>query len=201
MSGRPRWPWGRAVPQPGTRWSSDPSRRTGPWPSQGRRFSPSLSVRTLAAQVFLLQALIVRVVVAVAAAALVVQGRYYTERDARMRSLAAAEAFAHAPGTALALRSPDPTARLQVPAERARQGSGIDFMTVLDKHGVRVTDTDPALIGTKAEGVGRAAAGETFTETFRGRPTDAVRWSASGSTSPWSAWSAPGSSSRPWATY
>ncbi|SOE06770.1 PAS domain-containing protein [Streptomyces sp. Ag109_G2-15] len=136
---------------------------------------PSLSVRTLAAQVFLLQALIMLVVVTVAAAALVVQGRYDAERSAKDRSLAAAEAFAHAPGTAVALQSPDPTARLQVPAERARLGSGVDFMSVLDKHGVRLTDTDPALIGTKAEGVGRAAAGETFTETFHGRPTDAVR--------------------------
>nr|WP_257033872.1 SpoIIE family protein phosphatase [Streptomyces sp. Ag109_G2-15] len=115
------------------------------------------------------------VVVTVAAAALVVQGRYDAERSAKDRSLAAAEAFAHAPGTAVALQSPDPTARLQVPAERARLGSGVDFMSVLDKHGVRLTDTDPALIGTKAEGVGRAAAGETFTETFHGRPTDAVR--------------------------
>ncbi|WP_097258000.1 MULTISPECIES: SpoIIE family protein phosphatase [unclassified Streptomyces] len=175
MSGRYRWPWGRAAPPPGTRRPSGPPRRTRPWPSKRRPLLPSLSVRTLAAQVFLLQALIMLVVVTVAAAALVVQGRYDAERSAKDRSLAAAEAFAHAPGTAVALQSPDPTARLQVPAERARLGSGVDFMSVLDKHGVRLTDTDPALIGTKAEGVGRAAAGETFTETFHGRPTDAVR--------------------------
>ncbi|GHI02127.1 SpoIIE family protein phosphatase [Streptomyces cellostaticus] len=115
------------------------------------------------------------VVVVVAAAALVVQGRRDAEHNARNRSLAAAEGFAHAPGTALALRSPDPTARLQAAAERARRGSGVDFITVLDKQGVRLTDPEPALIGTKAQGVGRAAAGEAFTETFHGRPTDAVR--------------------------
>nr|WP_236677665.1 SpoIIE family protein phosphatase [Streptomyces actinomycinicus] len=115
------------------------------------------------------------VLVAVAAAALLIQGRYDAERSARDRSLAAAEAFAHAPGTALALRSQDPTARLQMAAEQARKGSGVDFVSVLDAHGVRLTDSDPALIGTKAEGVGRAAAGETFTETFHGQPTDAVR--------------------------
>ncbi|MFJ5972987.1 SpoIIE family protein phosphatase [Streptomyces sp. NPDC093060] len=180
MSGRSRRPWRRAVPPPGPGRPSDPPRRTrrgrtGPWPSQGRRLWPSLSVRTLAAQVFLLQALIMLLLVAVAAAALVVQGRYDAERSAKGRSLAAAEAFAHAPGTVLALRSPDPTARLQAPVERAMLGSGVDFITVLDKHGVRLTDPDPALIGTKAQGVGRAAAGETFTETFHGRPTDAVR--------------------------
>ncbi|MEU2060287.1 SpoIIE family protein phosphatase [Streptomyces sp. NPDC013455] len=115
------------------------------------------------------------VLVAVAVAALVVQGQYDAERSAMDRSLAAAEAFAHAPGTALALRSPDPTARLQPAAEQARKGAGVDFVSVLDAHGVRLTDPDPALIGTKAEGVGRAIGGETYTETFHGRPTDAVR--------------------------
>ncbi|MEU0337366.1 SpoIIE family protein phosphatase [Streptomyces sp. NPDC006193] len=115
------------------------------------------------------------VLVAVAASALVLQGRYDAERSARNSSLAAAEAFAHAPGTALALRSPDPTARLQDAAEHARQGSGVDFVSVLDAHGVRLTDPDPAVIGTKEPGVGRAVAGEAYTETFHGRPTDAVR--------------------------
>ncbi|QIJ66334.1 SpoIIE family protein phosphatase [Streptomyces sp. JB150] len=151
------------------------SRRPGAPHDPGRRLSPSLSVRTLAAQVFLLQVLIMLVLVAVAVAALVVQGRYGAERGAENRSLAAAEAFAHAPGTAAALRSADPTARLQPGAEAARRGSGVDFITVLDPNGVRLTDPRPELIGTVAEGVERAARGETFTETFRGDPTDAVR--------------------------
>ncbi|WP_436845435.1 SpoIIE family protein phosphatase [Streptomyces cinerochromogenes] len=175
MSGRTRWPRASAAPPPGTRGSSDPSRGRGPWPSRGRRLSSSLSVRTLAAQVFLLQALIMLLLVTVAAAALVVQGRYDAQHNAEDRSLAAAESFAHAPGTALVLRAPDAAARLQPAAEQARKGSGVDFVTVLDRHGVRLTDPDPALIGTRAQGVGRAIAGETFTETFHGRPTDAVR--------------------------
>ncbi|WP_241741138.1 SpoIIE family protein phosphatase [Streptomyces sp. L2] len=113
--------------------------------------------------------------VAGAAAALVVQGRHDGERNARNRSLAAAEAFAHAPGTAAALRSSDPTARLQPDAEAARKGSGVDFITVLDKDGVRLTDPRPELIGTKAQDVGPAEHGNTYTETFHGAPTDAVR--------------------------
>ncbi|MBB5930909.1 SpoIIE family protein phosphatase [Streptomyces echinatus] len=175
MSGRSRRPWARAAPPPGTRWPSEPSRGRRPWPLRGRRLKPSLSVRTLAAQVFLFQALIMLMLVAVGAAALVVQGRYDAEHSAMDRSLAVAESFAHAPGTAVALRSPDASALLQPQAEQVRKGSGVDFVTVLDRHGVRVTDPDPALIGTKAQGVGRAAAGETFTETFHGRPADAVR--------------------------
>ncbi|MFH9400861.1 SpoIIE family protein phosphatase [Streptomyces sp. NPDC017638] len=175
MSGRFRRPRAKAAPPPGTRWASDPPRRRAPWPFRGRRLSPSLSVRTLAAQVFLFQALIMLLLVAAGAAALVVQGLYDAERSAGQRSLAVAEAFAHAPGTAQALRAPDPTARLQPVAEQVRKGAGVDFVTVLDKHGVRLTDRRPDLIGTKAQGVGRALLGEAFTETFHGRPADAVR--------------------------
>jgi serine phosphatase RsbU (regulator of sigma subunit)/PAS domain-containing protein/anti-sigma regulatory factor (Ser/Thr protein kinase) len=143
--------------------------------SPGRHLPPSLSVRTLAAQVFMMQILIMVVLVAVAVAALVVQGRYDAEQGAKNRCLAAAEAFAQPPSTAAALQSRDPTAQLQPVAEAARRGSGVDFITVLDTQGVRLTDPQPELIGTKAEGVERAAAGEGFTETFRGEPTDAVR--------------------------
>ncbi|MFI0189631.1 SpoIIE family protein phosphatase [Streptomyces sp. NPDC017082] len=175
MSGRFRRPWARSAPPSGTRWPSGPSRGRGPWPRRRRRLPSSLSVRTLAAQVFVLQALIMLLLVAVGATALAVQGLYDAERDAADRSLAVAESFAHAPGTTSALRSPDPTARLQDQAEQVRKGSGVDFVTVLDRHGVRLTDSDPTLIGTRAQGVGRAAMGETFTETYHGRPTDAVR--------------------------
>ncbi|MEV5436855.1 SpoIIE family protein phosphatase [Streptomyces sp. NPDC052682] len=164
-----------AAPPSGGRRLPHPSRRPEGGRGPGRRLSPSLSVRTLAAQVFLLQLVIVLVLVAAAVAALVVQGRYDGEEDARNRSRAAAAAFAHAPGTAYALRSADPTALLQPAAERVRQGSGVDFVTVTDRRGVRLTDSQPELIGTRAEGVERALAGEAFTETFHGKPVDAVR--------------------------
>ncbi|MFJ8085734.1 SpoIIE family protein phosphatase [Streptomyces sp. NPDC096205] len=174
MIGPSRRSWTRAAPFGGRR-SSESSRRPGAQHPPGRHLPPSLSVRTLAAQVFLLQVLIVLVLIAAAVAALVVQGRYEAEQGAKNRCLAVAEGFAHPPGTAAALMSPDPTARLQAAAEAARRQSGVDFITVLSKDGVRLTDPRPELIGTKAEGVARAAAGETFTETFHGEPTDAVR--------------------------
>ncbi|KUN79128.1 histidine kinase [Streptomyces bungoensis] len=158
-------PWGRTAPP----------RSPGPRSAQGRRLARPLSVRTLAAQVFVLQALIMLVIVAGAAAVLVAQDRHDAEHNARNRSMAAAEAFAHGPGTALALRSPHPTTWLQPAAERARRGSGVDFVTVLDPRGVRLTDPVPALIGTRARDIGPAAAGESFTQTFHGRPADAVR--------------------------
>ncbi|MGW7460148.1 SpoIIE family protein phosphatase [Streptomyces sp. NPDC054797] len=132
--------------------------------------------RSVAGQVFALQAVIVLLLIAAAAVALVVQARYDSQRDARHRSLAAAEAFAHAPGLPEALKSPDPTGALQPLAEAARRGSGVDFIAVMNTEGVRYTDSRPELIGQKATGdLDRAVAGESFTETFTGEPSDAVR--------------------------
>ncbi|AWI27438.1 SpoIIE family protein phosphatase/ATP-binding protein [Streptomyces tirandamycinicus] len=157
-SGRPRTP-GRSE-RPGWR----------------RRLRSLLSVDSLATQVFLLQALVIFLLVVAAAVALVLQARYDSYEDAHNRSLAAAEAFAYAPGTAEALRSPDPAAVLQPAADRAQRGAGVDFISVLSKDGVRYTDPEPQLIGRRVEGdISRAAAGEAFTETFKGEPHQAVR--------------------------
>ncbi|MFI1065260.1 SpoIIE family protein phosphatase [Streptomyces spororaveus] len=144
----------------------------------GSRLSARLSRwgHSVAGQVFALQAMIVLLLIAAAAAALVLQARYDSERDARHRSLAAAESFAHSPGVASALVSADPTALLQPLAEAARQGSGVDFIAVMNTAGIRYTDPRPELIGRRATGdLSRAVAGHAFTETFRGEPTDAVR--------------------------
>ncbi|MGW6978453.1 SpoIIE family protein phosphatase [Streptomyces sp. NPDC054932] len=131
---------------------------------------------SVAGQVFALQAVIVVLLIAAAAAALVFQARYDSERDARHRSLAAAEAFAHSPGLAAALSAANPTAVLQPLAEDARRGSGVDFIAVMNTAGVRYTDSRPELIGRRATGdLSRALAGVAFTETFRGEPSDAVR--------------------------
>ncbi|MFI2646025.1 SpoIIE family protein phosphatase [Streptomyces sp. NPDC018610] len=176
MVGRSRRSRSPAAPPSNDRRSGAASRRAGPRRSPGRPFSPSSwNLGTVAAQVFLLQVVVVLILVAAAAAALVLQGRYDGENSARVRSLATAEAFAHAPGTVRALQSPDPTAALQPATMQAQAGSGVDFISVLDKAGVRLSDTEPRLIGTKSPGIERAAAGETFTERFHGRPSDAVR--------------------------
>ncbi|MFG2876521.1 SpoIIE family protein phosphatase [Streptomyces sp. NPDC048337] len=136
----------------------------------------SLGVRSVAGQVFALQAVIVLLLITAAAVALVVQARYDGERDASHRSLAAAEAFAHAPGLPAALKSADPTAELQPLADAARRASGVDFIAVMSTDGLRYTDSRPELIGQRASGdLSRAVAGQSFTETFRGEPSDAVR--------------------------
>ncbi|MFE7097968.1 SpoIIE family protein phosphatase [Streptomyces erythrochromogenes] len=135
----------------------------------------SRKAHSVAGQVFALQALIVVLLITAAALALVFQARYDSQRDARNRSLAAAEAFAHAPGLPEALMSRDPTAALQPLAEAARRASGLDFIAVMDIRGVRYTDSRPELIGQRASDVSRAVAGESFTQVFKGQPSDAVR--------------------------
>ncbi|MGO4462127.1 SpoIIE family protein phosphatase [Streptomyces sp. M-16] len=136
----------------------------------------SLGRRSLSGEVFVLQAVIVLVLITAATLALVFQARYDSRQDARNRALAAAEAFAHAPGLPAALASSDPTASLEPLAEGARRGSGLDFVAVMTKDGIRYTDSRPELIGKRAKGdLARAAAGHSFTEVFTGQPSDAVR--------------------------
>ncbi|THA39085.1 SpoIIE family protein phosphatase [Streptomyces sp. A1547] len=153
---------------------SPPRQPTGRDPGLPPRLS--LGARSVAGQVFALQAVIVVLLIAAASLALVFQERYDTERDARHRSLAAAEAFAHAPGLPEALKSADPTAELQPLADSARRAAGVDFIAVMTPDGVRYTDSRPELIGKRATGdLSRAVGGRSFTEMFKGSPSDAVR--------------------------
>ncbi|MCJ1681344.1 SpoIIE family protein phosphatase [Streptomyces sp. APSN-46.1] len=118
----------------------------------------------------------VLVLIAAATLALVYQARTDSQRDARNRSLAAAEAFAHAPGLPEALKTSNPTAELQPLADAARQASGVDFIAVMTTDGIRYTDSRPELIGKRATGdLSRAVRGVSFTEVFMGTPSDAVR--------------------------
>ncbi|MFK0252432.1 SpoIIE family protein phosphatase [Streptomyces sp. NPDC090445] len=136
----------------------------------------SRGARSFAGQVFALQASLVLLLITAAALALVFQARYDSERDARNRSLAAAEAFAHAPGLPEALDSSDPTRILQPLTEATSAAAGVDFIAVMSTNGIRYTDSRPELIGSRAGGdLSRAVSGTSFTELFRGEPANAVR--------------------------
>ncbi|MER6618078.1 SpoIIE family protein phosphatase [Streptomyces xantholiticus] len=152
--------------------SRRPLRRTRPlW---GKRES-LLGARTVAGQVLLLQVAVAVLLIAAVVVALVLQARHDSEQNAQSRSLATAAAFARAPGTAAALRSPDPTTALQPLMQKTGQASGVDFITVMAPDGTRYADSDPGLIGERSTRVERAAAGEAFTEIFEGAPNDAAR--------------------------
>ncbi|MFI6416810.1 SpoIIE family protein phosphatase [Streptomyces sp. NPDC050842] len=133
------------------------------------RLRSALSVRTVARQVFSLQAAIVVLLVVAAVVALVLQSQADSEREARNRSLAVAETFASAPGIEEALAGPDPTGVLQPRAEAARKGSAVDFVVVMTTDGIRITHPDPAQIGKHYIGTtGPAAAGGVVRETVTG---------------------------------
>jgi serine phosphatase RsbU (regulator of sigma subunit)/PAS domain-containing protein/anti-sigma regulatory factor (Ser/Thr protein kinase) len=128
-----------------------------------------LRMRTVAGQVFLLQVAIVVLLVAAAMAALVLQSRAGSEREARNRSVAVAETFANSPGLEEALESPDPTAVLQPKAEASRERSGVDFIVVTNTDGIRYTHPLPDRIGKKFVGdLAPALAGEVVTEKITG---------------------------------
>ncbi|MGW9029510.1 SpoIIE family protein phosphatase [Streptomyces sp. NPDC055722] len=143
-----------------------PQRPRARWP---RRLVRRLSVRSLAGQVFLLQLAVVVLLVVAALAAVVVQARRDIMGEAERRTLATAETFAHSPGIAAALKSPDPTAHLQPYAEATRKTAGVDAVIVYGLDGVTLTHSDPSQIGKHVIGpYAPAAMGKAFTRTFQG---------------------------------
>ncbi|MEU0206233.1 SpoIIE family protein phosphatase [Streptomyces canus] len=123
----------------------------------------------MAGQVFVLQVVIVLLLVVAAVVALVLQVRHDSTVEARNRSVAVAEAFANAPGTAEALSSPDPSAVLQPRAEAARRATDVDFIVVMDTDGIRYTHPKKDRIGKKFVGnIAPALAGDVVTEDITG---------------------------------
>ncbi|REK86729.1 GAF domain-containing protein [Streptomyces inhibens] len=129
----------------------------------------SLATRSVAREVFLLQLVLVVLLVAAAVVAIVVQAQRDTMTDARHRTLAAAESFAHSWGLQEALNSDNPTAKLQPLAEAARKASGVDAIIVYKLDGITLTHSDPRQIGKHVIGpYAEAARGKPFTRTFEG---------------------------------
>ncbi|MFF0203971.1 SpoIIE family protein phosphatase [Streptomyces sp. NPDC005017] len=171
--GRPPAP-ARPMRERGARHAAGrpPPRRTGaglPRPGRLARLRAALGVRSLAGQVFVLQFVIVLLLVVAAVSALVLQSRVDTTTEARKRSVAVAQTFANAPGTAAALATRDPTALLQPRAETARELSGVDFIVVTDTEGIRYTHPNPDRIGKQFVGnIEPALAGEVVVEEIDG---------------------------------
>ncbi|MES4907021.1 SpoIIE family protein phosphatase [Streptomyces sp. NPDC000395] len=152
------------------------SRRRERPEAAGRRSGSWLTTRSVAGQVFLLQLVIVLLLIAAASVALVLQVRHDATSEARHRSLAVAETFADAPGMPAALHSPHPTAVLQPLAEQARRESGVDFVVVINKNGIRYTHPKPNRIGKPFVGnIDKPLAGHPITETVHGTIGDVVQ--------------------------
>ncbi len=132
-------------------------------------------MRSVAGQVLFLQTIVAVVLITAAIVALAFHTREDGEEVAQNRALAAAEAFSDAPRHPRRAAVGEPRALLQPATVRAAVGSGLDFIVVMSPEGERLADSDPELVGTRAEGVERAAAGEPFTEIYEGEPEDAAR--------------------------
>ncbi|WP_234538142.1 SpoIIE family protein phosphatase/ATP-binding protein [Streptomyces shenzhenensis] len=157
-SGTRRAPLARREREPG-----------GPGRIRSGRLWSALSRRSVAGQVFVLQVAIVLLLVVSAVVALVLQEQHNSTTEARNRSLAVAQTFADAPGTAAALRLPDPTTVLQPRAEAVRKATGVDFVVVMNTEGIRYTHPRPDRIGKKFVGtIGPALAGGVVTERVKG---------------------------------
>ncbi|MEU6476445.1 SpoIIE family protein phosphatase [Streptomyces sp. NPDC047017] len=127
------------------------------------------SPRSVAGQVFILQVALVVLLVACAVLALVLQSQRDTGAEARRRSIAVAETFAHSPGVLAALRAPSPTAVLQPMTEAGRKAAGVDFIVVMDTHGIRYTHPMPDRIGKRFVGtIAPSLAGKVHTESVNG---------------------------------
>lgn len=124
---------------------------------------------SLAGQVFALQVVVVAFLVAAAVLALVLQSRRDNNAEARNRSIAVAQTFAHSPGILTALRSPDPSKVLQPHTEAARKAADVDFIVVTNTKGIRYTHPRPDQIGKRFVGnIGPPLAGRVYTESVNG---------------------------------
>jgi two-component system, CitB family, sensor kinase len=137
---------------------------------------PHALPRSLAGQLFAMQALLVAAVVAGCAFFAYTSGRSQAEETAARQVRAAAIAMAGSPSVREAIRTPDPSAVLQPYAERVRRDTGITFVTIMDPEGVRWTHPNPSEIGRTFIGnTGRALRGETFEETYTGTLGPSIR--------------------------
>ncbi|KUN11078.1 histidine kinase, partial [Streptomyces canus] len=132
--------------------------------------------RSLAAQLFAMQAVLIAVVVAGYALFTYVSDRSQAEDAARVQARAVARAVADSPSVREAIGTPKPTAELQPYALRVMADTEVDFVTIMSPQGIRWTHPDPDQIGKHFLGnTERALKGHTFTETYTGTLGASVR--------------------------
>ncbi|GAA1351051.1 sensor histidine kinase [Streptomyces beijiangensis] len=132
--------------------------------------------RSLAGQLFAMQVVLVAVIVAGCALFSYVTDNRQAQDAARRQATAAARAVALSPSVREAIRGPDPTAVLQPYAEQVRTSTGVTFVTIMDRNGIRWSHPDPTEIGARYLGhIAPALRGETYAETYTGTLGASVR--------------------------
>ncbi|MEV5512494.1 sensor histidine kinase [Streptomyces flaveolus] len=132
--------------------------------------------RSLAGQLFAMQAVLIAVVVAGYALFTYLGDRGQAEEAAGRQARSVALSIADSPSVLEAIGTADPTARLQPYAVRVMRDTDVDFVTIMTPQGIRWTHPDPRQIGRLFQGhIERAQRGETFTETYTGTLGPSVR--------------------------
>ncbi|MFE9439101.1 ATP-binding protein [Streptomyces sp. NPDC006602] len=132
--------------------------------------------RSLAGQLFAMQAVLIAVVVAGYALFTYVSDRSQAEDSTRRQAMAVARSVADAPSVREAIRTPDPSAELQPYALRVMRDADVDFVTIMNPKGIRWTHPREDEIGKPFRGnIAPAVAGGSFTETYTGTLGPSVR--------------------------
>ncbi|MFH8928313.1 ATP-binding protein [Streptomyces pristinaespiralis] len=125
--------------------------------------------RSLAAQLFAMQVVLVAAIVAGCALFAYLTDRSQAEESARLQSRATAAAAARSPSVAEAVGTKDPSAVLQPYAEGLREDAGMDFVVIMDPQGRRWTHPEPDRIGRTYLGhIEPALGGRVYSEQYVG---------------------------------
>ncbi|MET7681174.1 sensor histidine kinase [Streptomyces sp. NPDC005423] len=140
------------------------------------RLPPVPRPRSLAGQLFAMQAVLIAVVVVGYALFTYVSDGGQAEAAAGRQATAVARSVADAPSVRQAIGTPDPTAHLEAYSVRVQRHTGVDFVTIMDPRGIRWTHPVPSEIGKPYLGhISRALRGDSFTETYTGTLGPSVR--------------------------
>ncbi len=124
---------------------------------------------SLALQLLILQLVVLVVLVAAGVVFAYLDADRATRDRARDQVAAIAEAVADAPTVTEALSTSDPSETLQPFAQRVRVDTGVDFITIMSKAGIRFTHPNPDLIGKPFIGnIAEAQRGGRVVETYVG---------------------------------
>ncbi|MEU9379900.1 sensor histidine kinase [Streptomyces sp. NPDC048279] len=132
--------------------------------------------RSLAGQLFAMQAVLIAVLVAGYALFTYVSDRHQAQEAAARQAAAVARSVADAPSVRAAIHTPDPSAELQPYALQVMRDTEVDFVTIMTADGIRWTHPDKNEIGRHYLGhIEAAQHGHTFSETYKGTLGPSVR--------------------------
>src|SRR5690242_16396608 len=108
--------------------------------------------RSLAGQLFAMQAVLIAVLVAGYALFSYFSDRGQAEDAAARQAMAVSRSIADAPSVVAAIRTPDPTAELQPYALKVMRDADVDFVTIMNTKGIRWTHPTENQIGRHFRG-------------------------------------------------